>query len=55
MTVEKRNGENRGVIKREELVAERNRKEGNACYAKLLVHVDTNRNQGKLKELVKNE
>jgi len=54
MTVEKRSGENRGVIKREELAAEKNRKEGNARYTKLLMHVDTNRNQGKRKELVKN-
>jgi hypothetical protein len=30
MTAEKRSGENRGVIRREELVAERNRKEGRA-------------------------
>jgi hypothetical protein len=43
MTVEKRNGENRGVIRREELVVERNRNEGKACYAKLLMQVDTNR------------
>jgi len=30
MTVEKRNGRHRGAIKREELVEERNRREGNA-------------------------
>ena len=55
MIVEKRNGENRGAIKREELAEEGNRKEGNARYAKLLMRVDTNRNQGKRKELMKNE
>ncbi|HKZ94765.1 MAG TPA: hypothetical protein VJ249_09345 [Candidatus Bathyarchaeia archaeon] len=53
MPVEKRNGKNRGAIKQEELVAERNRKEGNARYAKLLMRVDTNRNQGKPKESIK--
>jgi hypothetical protein len=53
MTVERRNGEDRGVIRREELVAERNRKEGNARYAKLLMQVNTNRNQGKPKEPMK--
>ena len=53
MTVEKRNGENRGAIKREEPVAEKNRKEGNARYAKLLMQVDANRNQGKSKMPIK--
>ena len=55
MTVEKRSGESRGVIRREGLVVERNRKEGSARYAKLLMQVDTNRNQSKTKEPMKNE
>jgi hypothetical protein len=32
---------------------ERNRREGNAGYAKLLMQVDTNRNQDKPKEPIK--
>ena len=51
--MKERNGRHKGVIRREELVAERNRKEGNARYAKLLMQVDTNRNQGKPKEPMK--
>ena len=41
------------VIKREERVEEGNRREGNARYAKLLMQVDTNRNQDKPKEPTK--
>jgi hypothetical protein len=53
MSVKERNGKNRGVIKREGLVAERNRREGNERYAKLLMQANTNKNQGKPKEPIK--
>jgi hypothetical protein len=51
--VEKRKRTNRRAIKREGLMEERNRREGNARYAKLLMQVDTNRNQDKPKEPIK--
>jgi len=53
MSVKERNGKKREAIKREELVEEGNRREGNARYAKLLMQVDTNRNQDKPKEPIK--
>jgi len=51
--VKERNGKKREAIKREERVEEGNRREGNARYAKLLMQVDTNRNQDKPKEPIK--
>jgi len=44
VTVKERDGRHKGAIKRGELAEERNRKEGNAFYAKLLMQVDANRN-----------
>ncbi len=48
--MKERNGKHRRAIKREGLVEERNRREGNARYAKLLMQVDAYRNKGKPKE-----